>query len=171
MIPGHGPEEAARRYRAVALTTLRQMCGLDGTRLRIIANPGDAAEAIRFWLLPRLADRWQMDGGVFRSEGWEIDFGETGEEFPVHARGEAMCPFLGARWLHAALLGLDRGEHRVIGPATGGGEYLRAGRRDSGRFEPRVLPELPVIHSNGDWLQALGSPLGAALKKAWEAEV
>jgi hypothetical protein len=118
MIADHGAEEAARRYRAVALTTLRQLRGLSDTRLRISAEPDDAAEALRFWLLPRLALRWQMDGAVFRSEGWEIDFGDTGEEFPVHAWGDAMCPFLGARWLHAALLGLERGEHRVIGPTA-----------------------------------------------------
>ena len=170
MIADHGPEEAARRYRAVVLTTLRQLRGLEDTRIRILPEPMDAAEALRFWLLPRLADRWQMDGAVFRSSGWEIDFGETGEPFPIQASGEAMCPFLGARWLHAAMLGLERGEHRVIGPAACGGEYLRAGRCGTEHLEPRLLPELPVIRHDGDWRQILTGPLGAALKKAWEAE-
>lgn len=170
MVPDSGEEEAARRYRAVALTTLRQLRGLADTRLRILAEPGDAAEAFRFWLLPRLAQRWQMDGGLFRSEGWEIDFGETGDEFPIHARGDAMCPFLGARWLHAALLGLERGEHQVIGPATNGGEYLRAGLAGMEGLQPRILPELPIVRNDADWLHVMASPLGPALKKAWETE-
>lgn len=171
MIAEHGAEEAARRYRAVVLTTLRQLRRLTETRLRLLGEPDDAAEAIRFWLLPRLADRWQMDGPVFRSEEWEIDFGETGESFRVLASGEVCCPFLGARWAHAAMLGLERGGHRVVGHATGGGEYFRAAAADSGETETRMLPELPVIRSGGDWNEALASPLGAALKKAWEESI
>lgn len=168
MIAEHGAEEAARRYRAVVLTTLRQLRRITETRLRILGEPTDAAEAIRFWLLPRLADRWQMEGPVFRSEEWEIDFGETGETFRVHAHGEVCCPFLGARWAHAAMLGLERGAHQVVGQATGGGEYFRAAAVDAHESETRMLPELSVIKTCGDWNEALTSPLGAALKKAWE---
>ena len=168
MIAAHGAEEAARRYRAVVLTTLRQMRRLAETRLRILGEPADADEAIRFWLLPRLAGRWQMDGPVFRSEEWEIDFGETGETFRVHAHGEVCCPFLGARWAHAAMLGLERGGHRVVGHAKGGGEYFRAAAAGAQTKVTTTLPELPVIRTDDDWHEALASPLGAALKKAWE---
>ena len=35
MAADHGPEEAARRYRAVAVTTLRQLRGLSEARLRL----------------------------------------------------------------------------------------------------------------------------------------
>lgn len=172
MAEEHGAEEAARRYRAIVVTTLRQLRGLLETRLRIAANPADADEALRFWLLPRLADRWQMEGRVFRTDGWEIDFGgDDAADFPVHARGEVLCPFLGARWVHAAMLGLERGMHRVSGPAADGGEYFTARPAGSGEvMETRMLPPLRVIADDSHWQEALASPLGAALKKAWEAE-
>jgi glycosyltransferase A (GT-A) superfamily protein (DUF2064 family) len=170
MAEAHGNEEAARRYRAIVVTTLRQLRGLVETRLRIVAEPDDAGEALRFWLLPRLADRWQMEAGVFRNDGWEIDFGGETEAFRIEAWGEILCPFLGARWVHAAMLGLERGEHEVIGPASGGGEYFRARAAVAGTLLERPLPALPVIREHAHWLEALESPLGPALKKAWEEE-
>ena len=171
MAAEHGPEEAARRYRAIVVTTLRQLRGLSRTRLRLRPEPADAAEAIRFWLLPRLAEHWQSTATVFRADGWEIDFGDAPASYQIEATAEILCPFLCARWVHAALLGLDRGGHRVSGPASGGGEYLRA-RPVTGPdlLEVRTLPELPVIHNHDHWLEALDSPLGPALMKAWEAE-
>lgn len=168
----HGPDEAARRYRAIVLTTLRQLRGLSNTRLRLLPEPADAVDAIRFWLLPRLADRWQSTATVFRSDGWEIDFGgDEGGRYQIEASADVLCPMLGARWVHTALLGLERGTHRVTGPATGGGEYFRACSVTAAeRLDERLLPELPVIRDHGHWLQALDSPLGPALMKAWEAE-
>lgn len=171
MVAEHGAEEASRRYRAIVVTTLRQLRGLTGTRLRIEADPEDAGEALRFWLLPRLADRWQAEAEVFRSDGWEIDFGGQSSFYQVEAAGEILCPFLGARWVHTALLGMERGAHRVSGPASGGGEYFRARPVAApGMLEHRLLPELPVIRDDHHWRQALESPLGPALKKAWEEE-
>ncbi len=172
MATDHGPEEAARRYRAIVVTTLRQLRGLTDARLRLIVAPVDADEAIRFWLLPRLAPHWQSDGGVFRSDGWEVDFGnDGGENFDVHATGEILCPNLGARWVHAGLLGMGRTATHVIGPASGGGSYFEA--RAIGASEelpPRILPGLPVIRTSADWQQVMDSALGASLKKAWEEE-
>lgn len=171
MIPDCGAEEAARRYRAVVLTTLRQMQGLDGTRLRMVCQPSDAAEAIRFWLLPKLADRWQMEGSHFRSHGWEVDFGGDSAGFRVHAVGEVLCPFLGARWLHAAMLGLERGEHRIVAGDHEGRICFRAhGLGAEAHPEVRELPGLRLIRSTTDWDEALAGPLGAALKKHWEEE-
>jgi glycosyltransferase A (GT-A) superfamily protein (DUF2064 family) len=171
MAADHGPEEAARRYRAVAVTTLRQLRGLTEARLRIETTPGDAHEAVRFWLLPRLAEKWHSADGVFLADGLEIDFGGGSEEFPIHASGEILCPFLGARWVHAALLGLGRTTHQVIGPAIGGGEYFRAHALETpADLPPRVLPELPIIQTSDHWQQALDSALGPALKRAWEEE-
>lgn len=172
MAAEHGAEEAARRYRAIVVTTLRQLRGLADARLRLAVEPGDADEAVRFWLLPRLADRWQTEQSVFRSEGWEIDFGGNSDEFPIRATGEILCPHLGARWVHAALLGLGRTTHRVIGPASGGGEYFAAHAVENSteEFAPRILPELPVIQTHDHWHQALNSALGPALKRAWEEE-
>lgn len=171
MAADHGPEEAARRYRAIVVTTLRQLRGLDHARLRLEIEPADADEAVRFWLLPRLADRWQAADGVFRSDGWEIDFGGNADGFDVRATGEILCPNLGARWVHAALLGMGRTAGEVIGPATNGGEYFTAHAVDGPEdLPPRILPELPVILTSEDWSLALDSILGPALKKAWELE-
>lgn len=171
MTEEHGPEEAARRYRAVVLTTLRQLRGLAETRLRLLVSPDDGHEAVRFWLLPRLADSWQADDQVFRTQGWEIDFGGNHDHFPIQASAEILCPNLGARWVQAALLGLGRTTAQVIGPAIGGGEYFRAHAiGNAGNLETRILPELPIIHTSDHWQEAIDSPLGPALKRAWEEE-
>lgn len=171
MIADHGPDEAARRYRAIVVTTLRQLRGLAETRLRLHVAPEDGHEAVRFWLLPRLADSWNSHQSTFRSTGWEIDFGGDAQDFPIQATGAILCPFLGARWVHAAWIGLGRSTHRVIGPASGGGEYFRAHAAASPvNLEPRILPELPVIQTHDHWLEALDSALGASLKRAWEEE-
>ncbi|MCX8495605.1 MAG: hypothetical protein ORN51_05415 [Akkermansiaceae bacterium] len=171
MAKDHGPDEAARRYRSIAVTTLQQLRGLTDTRIRLAVTPADADEAVRFWLLPRLSERWQADGSIFRTDGWEIDFGGDSAGFSVHAAGEILCPWLGARWVHTALLGIGRSAHQVIGPATNGDEYFRAHAVESSPDLPhRILPELPVIHNHDHWLHALDSPLGPSLKRAWEAE-
>lgn len=166
-----GPDEAARRYRAIVVTTLRQLQGLADTRIRLLVKPGDADEAIRFWLLPRLADRWSADGGVFRNEGWEIDFGGSEHDFTVRAAGEVLCPFLSARWVHAGLLGLGRTVARVVGPGADGGEYLTAATTHApAGLAPRVLPELLIVRTSEHWTQVLDSTLGPSLKRAWENE-
>jgi hypothetical protein len=174
MAAEHGDEEAARRYRALVLTTLRQLRGLSETRIRLVPDPPDAAEAIRFWLLPKLAERWHCEDGVFLADGWEIDFGGNDHAFQVEATGEIRCPFLSARWVHTALLGIERGTHYVTGPTTGNGEYFRAQplmkTAPVVALEERVLPELPVVLSSHHWDEALQSPLGPALKRAWEEE-
>ena len=171
MTADHGPDEAARRYRAIAITTLRQLRGLAESRLRLTVEPEDGHEAVRFWLLPRLAEKWQASGEVYRAEGWEIDFGGDSTGFPIHAHGEILCPQLGARWVHAALLGLGRTTHRVIGPAAEGGEYFRAHAAEApADLTPRILPVLPIIQTSDHWHQALDSALGPALKRAWEEE-
>lgn len=170
MAAEHGEEEAARRYKAIVITTLRQLRGLQDARLRLLTEPVDAQDAVRFWLLPRLAEQWDHDEAVFRTVGWEIDFGGTAEMFSIEAVGEILCPNLGARWVHAALLGLGRTTHCVVGPSRCGGEYLRATTEEFLGSEPRILPELPIIRTGNDWIEALDSPIGAALKKAWEDE-
>ena len=173
MARDHSPAEAARRYRAIVVTMLRQLRGLADTRLRIVADPDDAAETIRFWLLPRLAGHWQMANAVFRADGWEIDFGGTADGFLIEASGDPLCPLLGARWVHAAMLGLERGTHRVRGPATNGGVYFIAQPTTAvapgniGLLEERLLPPLPVIRETRQWDEAIDSLLGPALKREW----
>jgi hypothetical protein len=171
MVADHGPEEAARRYRAIVVTTLRQLRGLSDARLRFLVEPQEAHEAVRFWLLPRLAEKWQARDGIFQADGWEIDFGGTTHDFQVHAQGEILCPHLGARWVHTALLGIGLTTSHVIGPACEGGEYFKAYPAvTSTDLPPRILPELPIIRTNKHWLQVTDSILGPTLKKAWEEE-
>lgn len=172
MAVDHGPEEAARRYRAIAVTTLRQLRGLAESRLRLTVVPTDGHEAVRFWLLPRLAGKWQASDEVYRAEGWEIDFGGDASDFPVHAHGEILCPQLGARWVHTALLGIGRTTGQVTGPTAEGGEYFQAQAAiSSADLPPRILPPLPIIRTSEQWEEALAGLLGPALKKAWEAEL
>jgi glycosyltransferase A (GT-A) superfamily protein (DUF2064 family) len=172
MAAAHGAEEAARRYRAIVVTTLRQLRGLSQTRLRLEVAPHDGHEAVRFWLLPRLADAWQCQEMVFLASGWEIDFGGDPAKFTILASGAVLCPYLGARWVHTAMLGLGHSAREVVGPATGGGEYFRAHALESpANLESRILPQLPIIQTHAHWQEALESPLGAALKRAWEEEV
>ena len=171
MAADHGPEEAARRYRAIVVTTLRQLRGLADARLRLQVEPEDAHEAVRFWLLPRLAEKWQARDGIYRADGWEIDFGGNSEDFQVHALGEVLCPNLGARWVHTALLGIGRTTRHVIGPGDEGGEYFTAHSTvTTAGLPPRILPELPIIRTTGHWQRMMDSILGPALKKAWEEE-
>lgn len=166
-----GPEEAARRYRAIVVTTLRQLRGLADSRIRLEVSPADADEAVRFWLLPRLSPHWQADGSIFRSDGWEIDFGGDSEGFEVQATGEILCPNLGARWVHAGLLGMGRTATHVIGPTPDDQTYFEAHASSGPSDLPtRILPELPVIRTSAEWDQAMASALGASLKKAWEEE-
>ncbi len=167
----HGENEACRRYRALVLTTLRQLAGLRDTTIQIDADPEDAAEAIRFWILPCLADTWQAtDDGSYVSTHWRIRFAPPAQAPLVHADGEILCPWLGSRLLHTALLGLESGDRQCIGRSDTGQVYLHA--RSATAHVDSVIherPPMPIIHSDGDWLEALDSPLGPALKKAYEA--
>jgi hypothetical protein len=167
-----GQKEAARRYRAIVTTTLRQLRWLKQARLRLRVVPADGHEAVRFWLLPRLAERWARSDGIFQADGWEIDFGPVGPEaFEAHARSEILCPMAGARWIQAALSGLGQSFGQVSGPAVDGGTYFSASA--SGPVEvaaERILPPLRVIRSHADWIEALEGPLGTALGRAWEDE-
>jgi hypothetical protein len=171
----HGPGDAARCYRALVLTTLRQLRGLQDLRLRLIVSPADAIEAVRFWLLPALGSGWREIEGTFLLDGWEIEFA-TQPADPSHPRipairatGDLRCPQLGARWVHAALLGLGRTVNHVTGPAIGGGNYFSASS-STGPDVVRTLPELPIVRSAACWQAALDGPLGHALNTAWEAD-
>ena len=168
MIPETSPEEAAKRYRAIALTTLRQLRGLKETSIRLEIQPHDADEAIRFWLLPLLADRWLADGNTYKSDGWEIDFGTNHHGAPIQARGEILCPFLGTRWFHAALAGIGTSVGSVLGPGESGGTYLEC-RIDDG-LPIRRLPKLPIIETAADWQAALDSPIGPALARSMDEQ-
>ncbi|MBK1883645.1 hypothetical protein JIN85_14580 [Luteolibacter pohnpeiensis] len=166
MIAETSAEEAAHRYRATVLTTMRQLKGLNETRIRIVTDPEDAAEAVRFWLLPLLADRWISEGLVFKTDGWEFDFSGNFPPFPILMTADVRCPQLGARWIQAALAGIGSSIGSVIGEGENGEIYLEC--RTNSALPVRNLPKLPIIETDQDWQTALASAIGPALKKAWE---
>jgi len=49
-----GEETATRYYRALVEVLLKQLRGLQNTRIRFCYAPDDAHDAIRFWLLPEM---------------------------------------------------------------------------------------------------------------------
>ncbi len=165
-----GPDQAAAHYRAIVATTLRQLRWLKDTRILIRCEPSDADESIRFWLLPRLADQWQSRGSIYETDGWEISFGDD-EPADIVSTGHPLCPFLSARWVQTAMLGLESGTHRAIGKDPNGDTYFEAQSSKQDTKSDRPLPELPIIHTLDDWNTALTSPLGPALKKALEKEL
>lgn len=101
------------------------------------------------------------------------------------------CPFLSDRWIHTAHLA-GRNEDVVIGPTYDGGYYFISLKsfstvpfRDipwsteetySATMEAlkkadlscHLLPQLNDIDHEEDWVEALESPLGGKLKKAYE---
>lgn len=170
MALSHGAEEAAARYRALVLTTLRQLRGLPDTEIELLCDPEDAAEAVRFWILPALAQDWSaQQDSLYVTEGWQIRFISPANQPDVIAEGEVLCPWLGARLVHTALLGLERNSHRVLGLSPCGRPYLQASGYATPNDVPvQHLPAMPIVHNDSDWLAALDSPLGPALKRAHE---
>jgi hypothetical protein len=166
-----GGEEAARRYRATILTTLRQLRGIENLLLHITVTPSDAIESVKFWLLPALGSGWKSSNETFLLDGWSIAFHPHPPTTPhsILATADPCCPHLGARWVHTALLGLGKSINRVIGPDTLGGTCFEA-HSPTGPNLTRTLPPLPVIRTDACWQAALDGPLGPALKKAWEAD-
>ncbi len=168
-----GPDEAAKRYRAIVVTSLRQLRWLSGSRLRIEVTPHDAYDAVKFWLLPALAPAWQQQGTFYQADGWQIDFGGEGDEsFVLDARANVLCPLLSARWIQAGLVGFGESVHEVIGRSVCSREYFSAiSVLVNHGTSARVLPPLSIIRDDRDWLEALDGPLGPMLKRALEESV
>lgn len=148
-----GDELAAQYYIALVEVLLRQLQGLNNTRIRFCYAPDDADEAIRFWLLPLMKASSGTTESVFlapsspaaESATQEIDFHPQGvgplgerlhrafergfdEGFREIAIISTNAPDCGARWVNAAFarLASDPNRHGVIGPHSDGGSYLLA---------------------------------------------
>lgn len=153
--------EAARIHRALTSVLLRQLGGLEETRLRFVFAPEDASEALRFELLPQLAGRFERRGELFvipaapGKPELEIDFRAQGsghhgqrlaravaagfaEGFAKVAAMAVDCPGTGARWVHAAFARLGPHAELVVGPTLAGGSYLLA-------MQPPATPLLAEI--------------------------
>lgn len=165
----YGSRDAMRRFQAIVVTTLRQLRGLEETTIRIEPKPPDADEALRFWLLPKLADHWRREGVRFIADGWSIEFGAADDSHAVIAEANVLCPMLSARWVHAALAGLERGGKVCVGHDQRGQTYLTARANGNAPIKEVVnLPQLPSIGTADDWNRALEGPLGPALFKEFE---
>ena len=146
-----GDENAARIYQALVHVLLRQLNGLTDCRLRFCFAPEDAAEAIRFWLLPRIIDdeSLQLDPSeidfAYQGQG---DFGERLERAfaagfdqgyrKIGAIGTE-CIEVSSRWLHAAFAQLNDKHDAAVGPTPDGRNHLLALQRPA----PELFRDFP----------------------------
>ncbi len=164
-----GQENAARYYKALVEVLLRQLHGLNNTRIRFCYAPDDADDAIRFWLLPLMnATQSSIDspntlflapsGPAATKNTQEIDFhaqgdGDLGDRinrafaqgFDDGFREIAVigtdCPDCGARWINSAFARLSGNKQPdgVIGPCPEGGYYLLALKS----YTPELFSDIP----------------------------
>lgn len=187
-----GEEESLVRYRATIVASLRQLGNLANSRIRLWVTPDDAADAVRFWLLPRLSDRWRVDDGIFRVAAWELEFRIGHPEESAAAQGYAvqgvidlLCPEIGARWVHAAVLGLGRTTRRAVAPLVNGSgcgflAWNTAHEAPSIDGSPptatptlpdRLLPPVRSLENDADWQAFLEAPVGSPLRRAYHEEL
>jgi len=148
-----GDDTAAHYYKALVKVLLRQLRGLDNTRIRFCYAPDDAGDAIRFWILPEMTAISGTTDGLFHAPSSPTDQHNTQEiEFLAQGDGDlgdrmnrafqrgfndgfreiavigTDCPDCGARWINTAFarMASDPDRHGVIGPCPDGGYYLLA---------------------------------------------
>ncbi len=176
------PIDALARYKAIIATFVTQLVGLKGSHIRFLVSPSDqgAAEAVSFWVLPIL----QELGEVSKQEGYfhfspeknappiTLEFtskrgGNTGyNEFEKNGGASVFCLEGGARWLNMAFLKCSRDT------AVTSNYHLNVIHKDShGKTVTEALPELTMIRDDASWEVALLTPLGAKLKKFYEAMI
>jgi len=114
-----GQEKAARYYKALVEVLLRQLHGLNNTRIRFCYAPDDADDAIRFWLLPLMSathgepDTDHTTNSIFLAPTGPASTENT-QEIDFHAQGDGD---LGYRINRAFAQGFNDGfrEIAVIG--------------------------------------------------------
>lgn len=136
-----GHNEATRYYKALVEVLLKQLHGLNQTRIRFCYAPNDADDAIRFWLLPLMnataGTGQNNNSGIFLApispaatkNSQEVDFhaqgeGDLGERLNrAFSQGFADgyqeiavigtdCPDCGARWINSAFARLSGSTQR-----------------------------------------------------------
>lgn len=144
--------EAARYSKAMVEVLLKQLQGLNNTRIRFCYAPDDASDAIRFWLLPLMNASSGKIESVFlapaspadTTKSQQIDFFSQGEGhlrerlnrafssgfddgFNEIAAISSSCLDCGARWINTAFARLaSQQRDAVLGPSHDGGIYLLA---------------------------------------------
>ena len=169
------PEEALRKYRALAAVMMSQLEGLRDCHLRFVVSPADAVEAVAFWLLPLLRGEVKKVGEDYlftpekHAPAITLDFlTDEGDlrQYAKHARLNLFCLSCGSRWVNMALTQCAPARQVV------GAGYLRICHRDSVQDSASIdLPCLDIVDSEIGWEEALRSPLGGKLKKFYTAEV
>jgi len=112
-----GEETATRYYRALVEVLLKQLRGLQKTRIRFCYAPDDAHDAIRFWLLPEMnaSSKSKNDNSVplFHAPATQTSTTAT-QEIDFHPQGDGN---LGDRMSRAFTRGFEEGfqEIAVIG--------------------------------------------------------
>ena len=146
-----GEEKATLCYQSLVSVLLKQLQGLENTRIRFCYTPDDASDAVRFWILPTINATSTQDPNLFlcpktpleKEFTQEVDFRPQGEgtqsERMLRAFTEgfndgfehivaidADCPYCGSRWINAAIARFAHSPdiHGAIGPSPRGGCYL-----------------------------------------------
>ncbi len=176
------PEDALRKYNALAAVLMHQLDGLRDCHVRIIVSPEDALDSVKFWLLPMLRgdvkkapDQAANEPEYFHyvpeknAPPFSIDFrSDEGDLSPYekHARLNPYCVNCGSRWLNLAFSQCSPQQH------ISGDGYLEIQHRDASPDAPiSQLPALEIIEDEAGWDAALRSPLGGKLKKFYTAGI
>ena len=166
-----GQEEATRYYKALVEVLLRQLHGLNQTRIRFCYAPDDADDAVRFWLLPLMNATRGTTEDVFLAPSTPTTTENT-QEIDFHAQGAGDlgtrlnrafergfadgfqeiavigtdCPDCGARWINGAFarLSASQDRHGVVGPCPDRGYYLLALKSHT----PEMFADIPWSSCN-----------------------
>lgn len=159
-----GDEEAARYYQALVEVLLKQLQGLQQTRIRFCYTPDDAGDAVKFWLLPIINAKAGNEPSTFHAPDspadqdfrQEIDFHPQGEGdlsqrinrafahgfadgYTAIAAINSDSPDCGARWINMAFARLQNDSRdAIIGPCHDGCPYLIALKT----HQPEVLSHI-----------------------------
>ncbi len=174
--------DALARYKAIISTYVTQLVGLKGCHVRFYVSPSDegAVEAVSFFILPILQELGEVvkKEGYFQfspekhAEPFTLEFtskrsGNTGyTEFEKNAGASAFCLESGSRWLNMAFLQCSKDT------AITSNHQLSILHKDAHNGTgTTTLPQLKVIRDDASWKVALLTPLGAKLKKFYDAMI
>ncbi|NWK56901.1 DUF2064 domain-containing protein [Verrucomicrobiaceae bacterium N1E253] len=155
-----GANTAAEYAKAMVDVLLKQLQGLENTRIRFCYAPDDAGDAIRFWLLPQMHARPGISPEVYAARRnqhddkhlQEVDFyaqgqGSTGDKltrafeqgfldgFQSIAAIGSDCPECGARWINLAFARMERANKDImLGPSQHSRHYLLASKQQHDEF-------------------------------------
>lgn len=171
------PDEALRRYQALAEVRLAQLVGLNDCHVRFVVTPADGVDAVRFWLLPMLRGDVQAltaSTQIYQftpeqhAPSFTIDFAvDEGDltPFTFVARMNFFCIECGARWINLAIQQCSASKS-VLGDGYLSVEHTAA----SADRELVTLLEYPIVQDDEQWKSALAGPIGGKLDQAYKRQ-